>query len=142
MTTDPDKLIDFDAFRAEQGEVPIKFRIGGAEYDLPPALPASIAVDVIRMKQTMSDDEEVDVEDLMRFCEAVFGSELWREILDKHRISLAEIPKLLEMVLEAYTADPKAEEPSPTSETTKSSSGSSNRGRGSRRTSSASTEST
>lgn len=122
MTTDAAKLIDFDAFRAEQDEVPIKFRIGGQEYDLPPALPAAIAVDVIRMKQTMDDDDEVDIEKLMGFCEAVFGTELWAQVLDRHRISLDEIPKLLELVLEAYTSDPKEGAVSPTSETTESSS--------------------
>lgn len=125
MTTVPEsKLIDFDAYRAEQDEVPVKFRIGGVIYDLPPAIPASVAVDIIRMKQEMEDDEKIEAGTLMGFCADVFGSELWAMVLDRHRLSLPEIPKLLEMVLEVYTADPKEEPVSPTSETAESSSGS------------------
>ena len=120
--TNDAKLIDFDAYRAEQEQVPVKFRIGGVIYDLPPALPASVAVDVIRMKQTMGDDEEIEASKLVGFCVAVFGSDLWATILDQHRLSMDELPRLLEMVLEAYTADPKEEAVSPSSETTPSSS--------------------
>ena len=132
-----DKFIDFDAFRAEQDLDPVKFRIGGVVYDLPPSLPASVAVDVIRMKQTMTDESMISTDKLAEFCSAVFGSELWAEVQDRHRITLSELPTLLTMVLAAYTEsdeDPKAEA-GQTSPTKESSSASSKRGRGSKRTS-------
>ncbi len=112
------KFIDFDAFRAEQTDDPVQFRIGGVTYELSSTLPASIAVDVIRMKSEMDDEDEVDPVKLMSFCGAVFGTELWAKVLDTHRLTLEEMPKLLEMILEAYTSAPKVEAESPTSVTT------------------------
>jgi hypothetical protein len=135
------KHIDFDAFRAEQEEVPVTFTIGGMTYDLPPSLPASIAVDVIRMKSEEGDEAQIPEAQLFEFCASVFGSELWKTIIDRHRVTMTEVPALLSMVLEAYTDGPKAEASS-TSPKTESSSSSSSRGRGSKRTSSGSTKST
>lgn len=115
--TDAIQVVDFDAYRAERDRAPIPFRIDGVTYDLPPTLPAAIAVDIIRLKQSMGDDEKVDIIKIVEFCEAVFGTDLWKTILDRHRVALDEIPHLLEMVLEAYTSDPKEAMVSPTSET-------------------------
>lgn len=120
--------IDFDKFRAEQQLEPIKFTIGGVTYDLPPTLPASVAVDVIRMKIEIGEDANIPVETLDVFGSSIFGPELWRTVLDRHRVTLEELPTLIRMVLGAYTADEAADDPkeeaSPTSPTTESSSAS------------------
>lgn len=131
------KMVDFDAFRAEQDEQPVLFKIGGKTYDLPPALPASVAVDVIRMKQELGDDGNADFDKLEAFCQNIFGKELWSAIMQEHRITMTELPQLLTMVLATYTdtdEGPKAEA-SPTSPRKARSSASSSRGRGSKPTS-------
>lgn len=129
------RTVDFDAFRAEQHEEPVVFKIGGEVYFLPSSLPAAIAVDVIRLRAETGDRGEVPLETLNTFGVACFGEELWRTVLDKHRVTIAEIPTLLEKVLEVYSDDPKlvaATEAalSPTSEAPTSDSSSSTTGPG------------
>lgn len=118
------RTVDFDAFRAEQKEEPVYFKIGGQIYELPPSLPAAIAVDVIRLRAVDGDEAEVPLDVLETFGAALFGKELWLQLKDEHRLTMSEVPKLLEAVLEVYTTeDPKDQEsPASTSPTLVSSS--------------------
>lgn len=137
------RTVDFDAFRAERVEEPVIFIIGGQRYELPPSLPAAIAVDVIRLRAAQGDDAEIPLDVLQTFGQAMFGKELWQKVLDEHRVTMSEMPALLEKVLEVYTEEtPKAPETQDSnSQTERSSSVSSRTGRGSKPTSSASTAS-
>ena len=107
------RTVDFDSFRAEQNQEPVKFIIGGKTYDLPPSLPAAVAVDVIRLKASEGEDADVKIDDLDRFGKAIFGESLWGQLLDEHRIATHELSGLLEKVLEVYSEDPKVESPAP-----------------------------
>lgn len=109
------KTIDFDAFRAERAEKPIPLKIGGKSYDLPPSMPAAIAVDLIHLKIDISEKADVPVDMLDKVGRAVFGPEIWVTVLEEHRITVDELGPLIEMVLEAYKpetpegeADPQA----------------------------------
>lgn len=138
------RVIDFDQFRAEQKDEPVEFIIGGETYYLPSALPASMAVDMMRMQELFEDDEAEVPNDVMdQFGASLFGETMWGELLKKHRITVTEISPLMEKVFEAYTA-PKDETPEgdQTSETPAPDGGSSETGPGSRPTSSESTAST
>lgn len=106
MTT---RTVDFDAFRAEQKHEPVEFKIGGVVYDLPPALPAAIAVDAIRLQQTIGNDGEVPMDALDSIGKAIFGAALWQTLLEDHRITVKELPELITQVLGVYSgeADPK-----------------------------------
>lgn len=97
------KLIDFDAFRAERVQDPVRLKIGGKTYDLPPSMPASIAVDLIHIKTTLTDDADVPVEMLDNVGRSIFGADTWRAVLEEHRIQVDEIGDLIQMVLEAYS---------------------------------------
>jgi hypothetical protein len=137
------RVIDFDQFRAEKNEEPIDFIIGGEHYALPPALPASLAVDMMRIQTLMEDDEDIPDETMIDFGKSLFGEDMWVDLMKKHRITITEISPLMEKVLEQYTNVPKEETlESETSGTRTSGSASSTTGRGSKRTSSASTAST
>lgn len=102
--------IDFDAFRAEQNQEKINLRIGGVDYPLPPSMPASLAVDLIRMRTELADEDDVPVERLDDVGRAIFGEPLWHELLATHRVQVDELGPLIEMVLAAYS--PK-EDPTP-----------------------------
>jgi hypothetical protein len=106
------KLIDFDAFRSEQDHDPVQL-----------VLPASIAVGVIRLQAEMGDDGQVPYTTYDAIGRAVFGDALWQKVLFEHRITIDEVPVLIQQVLGAYTQDPKDQE-SPTSATETSSSAS------------------
>lgn len=132
------RTIDFDQFRAEQKDEPLDFIIGGKHYALPSNLPASLAVDIIRMRAQLGEDDEVPVDVMESFGRNLFGETIWEALLQEHRITITEIPVLIERVMEAYTEAPKdegSETKSPTSATTKSGSRSSSTGRTSKRTS-------
>lgn len=116
------RVIDFDKFRAESKDEPVEFIIGGKTYNLPSSLPASMAVDVLRMKADMDDDEEVPAEQMDTFGRSLFGPTMWEALLNEHRITVDEISPLMEQVFEAYmgepeeSADPKSESPTSESE--------------------------
>lgn len=101
------KIIDFDAFRAEQKQEPILFTIGGVTYDLPASIPASIAIEVIAMQKINDSEDDVPLELLQDVGIATFGPAIWKEVLEKHRIQLDELPALIGMVLQAYSSGVK-----------------------------------
>lgn len=134
------RTINFDNFRAEQNEEPINLVIGGETYALPPSLPASLAVEMMRMQADFEDeDADVPAEAMDAFGAALFGDTMWSDLLRRHRITVVELSPLMEMVFEAYSDEPPKEVteaiPESTSEAQESGSISSPRGRGSKRTS-------
>lgn len=138
-------VIDFDAFRAErEPSDPAsqrKFRIGGKEYGMAPVIPAALVLKVLRVKQELGEDAEVTLDVLESLGRSVFGTEAWDTILIEHQIGFDEIVLLLEKIITAYAPKVMGTEV-PISGTSRSSTTSSSRGRGSRRTSSGSTGST
>jgi hypothetical protein len=112
MATPSVRVVDFDAFRAEQEKNPVFFKIGGEKYQLPDTLPASVAIGLIRWRADVGEDGEIPVEAIDTFGRAIFTEALWTTILDKHRLTVDEIPVLLQNVMEVYTGEaPKAESP-------------------------------
>lgn len=102
------RTVDFDAFRAERDDEPVEILIGGERYQLPASLPAIIAIDMIHLKSTTDAGAEVSVEMLNKVGNSVFGEDVWRELLGKHRIQVDELGELIQMVLKVYS--PGAEE--------------------------------
>lgn len=136
------QTIDYDAFRREQEPEttePPTLKIGGVDYPLAPAIPAVVAIDLLRIEAMEGPDLLLTSDAIETMGRALFG-EVWRSILIKHQIALAEVPDIIRLALAAYADVPKAV--SPTSPTSESNSPSSTRGRGSKQTSSASTAST
>ena len=54
--SDKIRTVDFDAFRAEQEKKPVFLKLGGEKYALPDALPASVAVGIIRLRADIGDE--------------------------------------------------------------------------------------
>lgn len=108
--------IDFDAFRAERAAEPLTLRLGGKDYTLPPALPAAIALDLIRMRKEKGDTAEVPPEEIERFARLILG-EQGEEIIAA--VSIDELGKLLIRLLEVYSppnpASPAGTEKEPAS---------------------------
>lgn len=106
------RTIDFDAFRAEQKNEPVYLTLGGKDIELPPSLPAALALDMARLG-ALDDDADVDPAEIVRIGKAIFGSEeAFRALLETHGVTMAELPELVRMVIEAYTTSPSAD-PSP-----------------------------
>lgn len=101
------KVIDFDRWRAERAQsvgeetpdAPV-FRIGGKEYPLPVEPPATVALDVIRLKDTMEDaDASVPLEALYRIGNSLFGADTFRAICDENGIGAAELGDMILMAV-------------------------------------------
>lgn len=97
------KTIDFDAFRQERNREPVHLVIGGITYDLPPSIPAAVAIEVIALKKDLGEETDVPVDTLSMIGKAIFGESLWAKVLAEHRVDLDELPMLIGMVLEAYS---------------------------------------
>ena len=105
------RIIDFDAFRAEQKHEPVFLKIGGTTFEMSPTLPASVAIDVVRLKHDIDDSKEVPVEALQAIGEAVFGAEIWERLLREQRLTVNEIPSLIIKVIEIYSSEDDEEVP-------------------------------
>ncbi len=118
------KVIDFDAFRAEQNAEPLILKIGGHEYELPASIPATLALDIIRRNPDES-NVEIEANELATMGDKVFGGrEAFNRILDENGITMAELPDLFKMVFAMYNGasdDPNPETPDPKSAETASS---------------------
>lgn len=104
------KVVDFDAWRAERlaregadERPPVMFRIGGKEYPMPPEPPASIVLDVVRLKEAIGEDAEVSVEALMAIGDAIFGKDAFGEMLRVNRLHATELGDL---IIQAFNAWP------------------------------------
>lgn len=108
------RTVDFDAFRAEQKAEPLELKIAGKTYQLPTSMPASLALDVIRLHESMEADQEPKVEDLLKIGAGLFGgAEKFQAVLMDAGVGLDELGDLIQMVIEAYTGAP---DPSPTAQ--------------------------
>ena len=103
------QVIDFDRWRAERaakeggGEPPPVFRIGGEDYPMPLEPPATIALDVIRLKHDMVDgDASVPIEAFVRIGEGIFGAETFREMCSKNAIGAAEIGDVIMQAFQVW----------------------------------------
>ena len=96
-------LIDFDAFRAENLEEPVHLKIGGKVYDLPPSIPAMVALDIIRLQMTIGAKADVPPQVLNDMGTSLFGPEHFREIVDVNRLTVKELGELITHVLQVYS---------------------------------------
>lgn len=95
-------VIDFDAFRAEQKQEPVELKLGGKTYHLPPSLPASLALDLIRMNMKDS-DADIKPEDVERMGAELFGGTAqFHEIIREGGVTMDEMPELMKMILNQY----------------------------------------
>lgn len=117
------RVIDFDAFRAEVVREPVLLKIGGEIYTLSASLPAHIALEAMRVKRLVDQvlartdltpqekakladealggdgNSETIVADIAR---SVFGDEMFDLLLQKHRLTIDELPKLVAQAFAAY----------------------------------------
>lgn len=91
---------DFDAFRREQEQEPLKLRIGGREYDLPPSPPAIVALEGLRLSK--AGVKKVPPEKVEAIARGLFPGDLLDEIVTTHGLSVAELAALIERVMDAY----------------------------------------
>ncbi len=63
--SEPGRFVDFDAARAERRREPVVVRLFGRDWELPPALPARVVVDVIRYHRQGRKDTDLTLAEVM-----------------------------------------------------------------------------
>ena len=101
----PTRVLDFDAARAERKREPLTLKIGGQAYTLSAGLPASIALDMIRLKANEGENFVIPYEELDSIGQRLFGSETWKAILDGARLDLDELGELIKQTIQALQGD-------------------------------------
>jgi hypothetical protein len=100
------RLVDFDAFRLERTKSePVVVLVGGQEYELPADLPATVALEALRLQEGINDgsvDPGLLVSSTHRIATGLFGEEQLARLLDSSHLSLAELSELIGRVLGAY----------------------------------------
>lgn len=115
------RTIDFDAFRSEQKADPVTLVLGGKTYEMPASLPASLALDIVRLHDGTEEEDEVKIDDLLHLGAGLFGGdEKFRGVLDAGHVTMDELPDFMKLILDFYTnavtpPNPEAQEPTPTS---------------------------
>jgi len=104
------QVIDFDRWRAERaakeeeaGAEPPVFRIGGKNYPLPIEPPATVAVDVIRLKHDLKNaDASVPIEAFVNIGSAIFGKDTFRKMCDTNHIGASEMGDVILQVFSVW----------------------------------------
>lgn len=95
--------IDFDAARAERAAEPVTIKLGGIVYVLPDALPADLALDLIRMRAEHGDGAELAPEKIEGFTRQILGQSADAIIA---AVTLPELEDLLKRLLAIYAPSP------------------------------------
>ena len=110
------ELIDFDAFRAEHQLEPVRIKVGGEVYDLPPSLPAMVALDIVRLQADHAAGERVPNTALEAIGKSLFGPDTFRTLVDDNRLTMPELSELIKRVMAAYSGTPMDGVPDPNRE--------------------------
>lgn len=102
------RVIDFDSFRREKDaaegrevELPAMV-VGGKTYVLPADLPASIAMEVMRLNKEKGAGADVPPETLFSLGEQLFGKDALTEILEKTRMGVKGMGDLITQAFRLY----------------------------------------
>lgn len=93
---------DFDAFWTESQGEPLVVRVFGVEHHLPPAMPASVMIYVLRMQAEGADpDSALPVQAVLHLSEALFGVSRMQSWLDRG-LTVDQLGDLIKWVMEQY----------------------------------------
>lgn len=96
------KYKDFDAYWAEQEREPIELRAMGIDLKMPPAMPATILLKVMRAMKEHGSEAAIPVAQQMELLEAAIGKEKL-ELLCQKGIDIEQLGDLVIWIMEQYT---------------------------------------
>ena len=96
------RVVDFDAFRAERNAEPVAVIIGGETYELPADMPAEVALEVVSLRRDLDDGDDLPVERIEPIARALFGEQMFDDIVKKHRVTAVELGALVSSVFGYY----------------------------------------
>lgn len=100
---------DFDAFFAEQEREPVTFKLFGETHELPPALPATVVLKLIRMQKEYGQMGQVPHADLLEMAVSIFGDDRVNKWCEQG-LDVEMLGELLKWVMETYMGGRKEED--------------------------------
>jgi hypothetical protein len=110
-----DRYIDFDKARAERKQEPLTLLVYGVEYALPPAMPASLLLDMIRMEEGKQHSDELTYAEMVDILNQILSKDVLAPIVAHDDFSIEDLANLLRTVMQMYTgaASESGEAPAP-----------------------------
>ncbi|MDD3920952.1 MAG: hypothetical protein PHO41_07275 [Eubacteriales bacterium] len=102
------KYRDFDAFWAEKNREPITFTACGKKYNLPPEVPASLMLQVMRLQQNEGNQASVSFEAIEELLTGMLGEKQYKSLLSSG-IGMAQLTDVLDWIMVAYNGAEDAE---------------------------------
>ncbi|MCK9570378.1 hypothetical protein M0R72_15635 [Candidatus Pacearchaeota archaeon] len=108
---------DFDTFRAESKEEPLRFSMRGVEFELPPSISAALALDIMR-KHSDDPNKKIEGSEIADFAEKLFGKSQLNKLLSlEPPISFDDLSDIVKWVIAEYGRGSDQGNPTPLMET-------------------------
>jgi hypothetical protein len=91
---------DFDAFFAEMDLKPLKFKIRGEVFELPPTIPAAIVKHIVNLQRSGVD--VVPNEITLDMGKHIFGEETLDRLVDDLRLDMYQLGQIIDWAVLAY----------------------------------------
>ncbi len=72
---------DFDLAAAERKAEPLVFKWAGREYELPPALPAAIPLEALRLRMEYGTEADIPEHEMFKLATKLLGQEVLEQIV-------------------------------------------------------------
>jgi len=96
------KYKDFDEFFAEFAKEPVKFRVGGRDFEAPPELPASVALQTLATMEKYGSQEDVPESELLQMALALLTKEQLAILTDEVKVSINQLGAIISWLLQQY----------------------------------------
>jgi hypothetical protein len=109
------RMIDFDAARAEARKEPLVLRAFGQEFELPPAMPAGLFLDLLALESGDA-SAEVSYKDAIQLLGHVLPKDVLEQLRNRPDFTIDELSEMSGMVIQAYMGrapEPRGEAPAP-----------------------------
>jgi len=103
---------DFDAWEAERKGEPLRFRVRGKTFELPPALPALIPIRAMRLQKQYGSQAEIPQHEMLDLALALFGEEQLEDLLATG-IGMDALAEIVSWAVEEYTGASQGNAPGP-----------------------------
>ena len=101
------ELKDFDQAWSEKEDEGYPFKVKGAEYELPPSVPAQAMLDALRLGEEYEADEPVPPNEAIKLARKIIGEDQVQAMLDDG-VTVDELTDVIEWANSVYS--PEAEE--------------------------------
>lgn len=96
------RIIDFDAARAEREREPLLLRAYGREFSLPPTMPATLFLDIIRLQDEGRFDDDLTDMEAYGLLRRVVPASVLDELRQEEDFAVDDYADLCRLIMQAY----------------------------------------